>query len=67
MPAEDAPCIHCACGRQPVKMRRQWVHHFRGEGRIVVCTELGLKPGRLVAATMKTHGPVTVATNGPDF
>lgn len=26
-----------------------------------------IKPGRLAAATINTDGPVTVATNGPDF
>ena len=65
MPA--TACVHCAAGLEPVKMKRQWVHHFRGDGRIAVCTDRNLKPERLAAATMNTHGPVTVATNGPDF
>lgn len=67
MPAEDAACIHCACGRQPVKMRRQWVHYFRHEGRIVVCTDAGLKPGRLAAAIQTSHGRLTGAAIGPNF
>jgi hypothetical protein len=37
-------CIHCACGAQPVRLKRQWVHHFRDTGQIVVCTGVGLKP-----------------------
>jgi hypothetical protein len=40
----EATCMHCACGLQPVKLKRQWVHYFRDEGRIVVCTDAGLKP-----------------------
>ena len=65
MPA--TACVHCAAGLEPVKMKRQWVHHFPGDGRIAVCADRNLKPERLAAAAMTTHGPVTVATNGPDF
>jgi hypothetical protein len=65
MPA--AACVHCVAGLKPVKMKRQWVHHFSGDGRITVCADRHLKPERLAAAAMTTHGPVTVATNGPDF
>lgn len=66
MTASDATCVHCAFGLVPVRLRRQWVHYFRSEGRTVVCVDRH-KPERLAAATMNDHGPVTVATNGPDF
>lgn len=42
--AHAATCVHCEFGLKPVKMKRQWVHYFRDEGRIVVCEEAGLKP-----------------------
>jgi hypothetical protein len=54
MPA--AACSHCAAGLEPVKMKRQWVHHFRGDGRIAVCTDRNLKPVRLAAATIVRDG-----------
>jgi hypothetical protein len=50
MPA--AACLRRAAGLEPVKMKRQWVHHIRGDGRIAVCINRILKPVRLVAATI---------------
>jgi hypothetical protein len=47
----EATCMHCACGLQPVKLKRQWVHYFRSEGRTEVCPDKGLKLTRLAAAT----------------
>jgi len=52
----EAACVHCAAGLEPVKMRRQWVHHFRGDGRIAVCADRNLKPERLAAATVMRDG-----------
>lgn len=37
-------CMHCRLGRLPVKLRRQWVHHFPHDGSLVVCVEAGVKP-----------------------
>jgi hypothetical protein len=54
MPA--TACVHCAAGLEPVKMKRQWVHHFGGDGRIVVCADRNLKPERLVAAIINRDG-----------
>ena len=50
-------CVHCAAGLEVVKMKRQWVHHFRGNGRIAVCADRNLKPERLAAATVETMDP----------
>jgi len=47
-----ASCLHREAGLVSVTMKRQWVHHFRGDGRIVLCTGRNLKPVRLVAATI---------------
>jgi len=38
-------CIFCRLGAEPTKLKRQWVHHIRREGRLVVCTTRDLKPG----------------------
>jgi hypothetical protein len=38
-------CVHCQCGLQPVRLKRQWVHHFRDTGQVVVCEDKNLKPG----------------------
>jgi hypothetical protein len=54
MPA--TACVHCAAGLEPLKMKRQWVHHFRGDGRIVVCADRNLKPERLAAAIVNRDG-----------
>jgi len=37
-------CIHCQFGLDPVRLKRQWVHHFRDTGQIVVCEDKNLKP-----------------------
>ncbi len=37
-------CILCAVGDQPVKMKRQWVHHFPTFGRIIICEAMAIKP-----------------------
>jgi hypothetical protein len=47
--------VHCVAGLEPVKMKRQWVHHFSGDGRITVCADRHLKPERLAAAAMTTQ------------
>lgn len=38
-------CIFCDLDLPPEKMKRQWVHHFPHEGRIIVCEVKNLKPG----------------------
>jgi hypothetical protein len=38
-------CPLCKVGHQPVKLRRQWVHHFACLGRIIICHAKLLKPG----------------------
>jgi len=38
-------CEHCHCGHPPIKLKRQWVHHFKATGRVIVCTAHDLKPG----------------------
>jgi hypothetical protein len=53
---ETAACLQCATGLEPVKMKRQWVHHFRGDGRIAVSADRNLKPGRLAAAIIHHDG-----------
>jgi hypothetical protein len=40
----EVACVHCAAGLEPVKMKRQWVHHFQETGRIVVREDATLKP-----------------------
>ncbi len=30
-------CAQCAAGLNPVKLKRQYVHHDRKTGKIVVC------------------------------
>jgi hypothetical protein len=55
MPAAAA-CLHCAASLEPVKMKRQLVRHFRGDGRIAVCADRNLKPGRLAAAIIRRDG-----------
>lgn len=50
MQTNDA-CVHCAHGLVPVKMKRQWAHYFRSEGRLEVCPDKNRKPERLAAAS----------------
>ena len=38
-------CDPCAGGHPPIKLKRQWVHHFKSTGRVIVCTAHDLKPG----------------------
>lgn len=38
-------CHLCALADEPVKMKRQWVHHNAKTGRLIVCTAHDLKPG----------------------
>lgn len=41
-------CIFCDIGLEPTKMKRQYVHYIRKEGKIIVCPlrngPLGLNP-----------------------
>lgn len=37
-------CPLCDVGHHPVKLRRQWVHHFAELGRIIICVAKNLKP-----------------------
>lgn len=37
-------CVFCDINLKPIKLRRQWVHHIRREGRFVVCPIKGIKP-----------------------
>jgi hypothetical protein len=44
-------CIFCDLNLEPVKMKRQWVHHIPERGCIIVCEFKQLKPGwRIVTA-----------------
>lgn len=36
-------CAKCAAGLKPVKLKRQYIHHDRKTGRIVVCDTKTLK------------------------
>lgn len=38
-------CDQCADGHPPIKLKRQWVHHFKATGRVIVCAAHDLKPG----------------------
>ena len=37
-------CVFCDVGHEPVRLRRRWVHHLRGTGRLIVCNYKNLKP-----------------------
>ena len=36
-------CVFCDLNLEPIKLRRQWVHHR--PGRLIVCPVRNLKPG----------------------
>jgi hypothetical protein len=38
-------CIFCDHGHQPIKLHRQWVHHFPRLGQLIVCPAMEPKPG----------------------
>jgi len=38
-------CVFCDIGIEPVRLRRNWVHHIRGSGRLIRCNFKNLKPG----------------------
>ena len=42
--AQRHVCAFCAIGDQPVKMKRQWIHHVPETGHIIVCDAMRLKP-----------------------
>jgi len=37
-------CVFCDIGLKPTKLRRQYVHHIKREGRFVICKVNGIKP-----------------------
>lgn len=37
-------CIFCDLGIKPTKMKRQWVHYLRKQGKVFVCPLKGIKP-----------------------
>jgi hypothetical protein len=42
--APEPRCEFCEAGMKPVKLKRQYVHHLRRLGRVVVCQRHILKP-----------------------
>lgn len=42
--AVSCGCVFCDIALQPVRLKRQWVHHVRGTGRLIMCNFRNLKP-----------------------
>jgi hypothetical protein len=38
-------CVYCDVGNEAFRLRRRWVHHFRGTGKMILCNAKNIKPG----------------------
>ena len=41
---KSSGCVFCDLNLEPIKLRRQWVHHIPRRGKLIFCHARNLKP-----------------------